>query len=238
MRHTIEDLKNSLLTLSHTNAYTITLSHLFDTLTHTSLCFLAATYPQNTNQHTTKHRLVQFAAYLHTACLLGTKAQHRPSGIASWRGNTPCGRACLTRTNTRFARFWCTFTQRFFDTRASASTLQTAALVSDTSSCHLWDVSQTQYNTTNNTTYSYPIGNFFFAGARIFFRSLEAAIFLFSRVARLPDGSRVLPSIATEERITLGAQLADGSVIRGQNEISHPSVAGVCRRASSVCCQC
>lgn len=50
-------------------------------------------------------------------------------------------------------------------------------------------------------------GNFFFAGARIFFRSLEAAIFLFSRVARIPEGSLVLPAICTEERITLGAEL-------------------------------
>ena len=69
-------------------------------------------------------------------------------------------------------------------------------------------------------------GNFFFAGARLFFRSLEAAIFLFSRVARIPEGSLVLPAICTEERITLGAELADGSVIRGQNEISHPSAPG------------
>lgn len=69
-------------------------------------------------------------------------------------------------------------------------------------------------------------GNFFFAGARLFFRSLEAAIFLFSRVARIPEGSLVLPAICTEERITLGAELADGAVIRGQNEISHPSAPG------------
>lgn len=69
-------------------------------------------------------------------------------------------------------------------------------------------------------------GNFFFAGARLFFRSLEAAIFLFSRVARIPEGSLVLPAICTEERITLGAELANGSVIRGQNEISHPSAPG------------
>ncbi|KAG2448935.1 hypothetical protein HYH02_005693 [Chlamydomonas schloesseri] len=66
------------------------------------------------------------------------------------------------------------------------------------------------------------VGNFFFAGARIFFRSLEAAIFLFARVARLPEGSHVLPAIATEQRITLGAELEDGSVLRGQNQISHP----------------
>ena len=31
------------------------------------------------------------------------------------------------------------------------------------------------------------IGNFFFTGARLFFNSLEAAIFLFSRVARVRD---------------------------------------------------
>lgn len=69
------------------------------------------------------------------------------------------------------------------------------------------------------------IGNFFFAGARTFFRSLEAAIFLFSRVARIPEGSLVLPAICTEERITLAAELADGSLICGQNEISHPGCA-------------
>lgn len=69
-------------------------------------------------------------------------------------------------------------------------------------------------------------GNFFFAGARTFFNSLEAAIFLFSRVARIPEGSSVMPVISTEERITLGAVLDDGSVIKGQNQISHPSVPG------------
>lgn len=56
----------------------------------------------------------------------------------------------------------------------------------------------------------------------MFFRSLDAAIFLFSRVARLPLGSAVVPAISTEERITLGAELADGSRLRGQNNISHP----------------
>ncbi|DBA73157.1 TPA: hypothetical protein ACH3X2_010091 [Trebouxia sp. C0005] len=69
------------------------------------------------------------------------------------------------------------------------------------------------------------VGNFFFAGARTFFNSLEAAIFLFSRVARIPEGSSVMPVISTEERITLGAVLSNGLVIKGQNQISHPSVA-------------
>ena len=68
------------------------------------------------------------------------------------------------------------------------------------------------------------IGNYFFAGARIFFRSLEAAIFLYSRVSGIPEGNEVLPTVCTEGRLTLGAELRDGSVIRGQNEISHPSM--------------
>ena len=38
-----------------------------------------------------------------------------------------------------------------------------------------------------------------------------------------PGGSfQVLPAICTEERITLGAELEDGTVLRGQNQISHP----------------
>ena len=32
----------------------------------------------------------------------------------------------------------------------------------------------------------------------------------------------MLPAICTEERITLGAELEDGTVLRGQNQISHP----------------
>ncbi|WJX26774.1 hypothetical protein P8452_15653 [Trifolium repens] len=67
------------------------------------------------------------------------------------------------------------------------------------------------------------IGNFFFAGARIFFQSLDAAIFLFSRVSDIPPESLVLPVISTNDRLTLGCELWDGTIIRGQNEISHPS---------------
>ncbi|KAG6477494.1 uncharacterized protein LOC122024158 [Zingiber officinale] len=67
------------------------------------------------------------------------------------------------------------------------------------------------------------IGNFFFAGARIFFQSLDAAVFLFSRVSDIPNESLVLPVISTNDRLTLGCELWDGSIIRGQNEISHPT---------------
>jgi len=66
------------------------------------------------------------------------------------------------------------------------------------------------------------IGNFFFAGARIFFGSLPAAIFLFSKVAGIPSGSRVVPAVLTEDRLVLGAELRDGTRIRGQFNISHP----------------
>ncbi|CAH9055373.1 unnamed protein product [Cuscuta europaea] len=67
------------------------------------------------------------------------------------------------------------------------------------------------------------IGNFFFAGARTFFQSLDAAIFLFSRVSDIPIESLVLPVISTNERLTLGCELWDGTIIRGQNKISHPT---------------
>ncbi|XP_014518764.1 uncharacterized protein YNL011C isoform X1 [Vigna radiata var. radiata] len=67
------------------------------------------------------------------------------------------------------------------------------------------------------------IGNFFFAGARIFLQSLDAAIFLFSRVSDIPPESLVLPVISTNDRLTLGCELWDGTIIRGQNEISHPT---------------
>lgn len=70
------------------------------------------------------------------------------------------------------------------------------------------------------------IGNFFFAGARMFFRSMEAAIFLYARVSKLPRETMVVPCIECEdnERVTINAELTDGTILRGQNDISHPSV--------------
>jgi len=77
------------------------------------------------------------------------------------------------------------------------------------------------------------VGNFFFAGARTFFGSLPAAIFLFSKVAGIPSGSRVLPAILSEERLVLGAVLKDGTRLRGQYEISHPSQRHLATKSSS-----
>ena len=68
------------------------------------------------------------------------------------------------------------------------------------------------------------VGNFFFAGARIFFRSLDAAVFLFSRVSGIPPHSVVLPVVSTSGRLVLGAELESGEMLRGQSAISHPSL--------------
>lgn len=51
------------------------------------------------------------------------------------------------------------------------------------------------------------VGNFFFAGTRLFFHSLDAAIFLYSRVSGTPPESLVLPCIETNERLSIGAEL-------------------------------
>jgi len=76
------------------------------------------------------------------------------------------------------------------------------------------------------------VGNFFFTGARLFFQSLSAAIFWWSRVARIPEGCKVIPApaslpIDTEIRsFTIGAELMDQdgnkSMMIGQSKISHP----------------
>ena len=65
------------------------------------------------------------------------------------------------------------------------------------------------------------LGNFVFSGARVFFGSLPTAVHWFSRLAGIPLDSRVLP-IADVGSITLAATLLDGSVILGQDAISHP----------------
>mmetsp|Transcript_8099 Transcript_8099/g.21284 ORF Transcript_8099/g.21284 Transcript_8099/m.21284 type:complete len:317 (+) Transcript_8099:413-1363(+) len=68
------------------------------------------------------------------------------------------------------------------------------------------------------------IGNYFFAGARTFLCSLDAALFLYARVSRIPPDACVLPvmEVRSRDRVALGAELADGSRLHGQNTISHP----------------
>ena len=70
------------------------------------------------------------------------------------------------------------------------------------------------------------VGNFFFSGARLFFHSLDAALFLYLRVSGVHADCKVLPVIQvdSEARVSLGAMLKDGTLIRGQANISHPSM--------------
>lgn len=67
------------------------------------------------------------------------------------------------------------------------------------------------------------IGNLFLTGARLFTGSFEAAIYLFSAICAVPDRVSVVPAINTNFAHHIAAGLQDGTVITGQNDISHPS---------------
>ncbi|POR37006.1 Uncharacterized protein TPAR_02796 [Tolypocladium paradoxum] len=67
------------------------------------------------------------------------------------------------------------------------------------------------------------IGNLFLTGARLFTGSFEAAIYLLSSICAVPDRVAVLPALNTNFAHHIAAGLHDGTVITGQNAISHPS---------------
>ncbi|KAL7822071.1 hypothetical protein V8C26DRAFT_418874 [Trichoderma gracile] len=67
------------------------------------------------------------------------------------------------------------------------------------------------------------IGNLFLTGARLFTGSFEAAICLLSSICAVPDRVAVLPALNTNFAHHIAAGLVDGTVITGQNDISHPS---------------
>ncbi len=67
------------------------------------------------------------------------------------------------------------------------------------------------------------VGNFVFTGARLFFNSLQAAIFWFSNLSNIPENSRVIPVLNVNTRVTIAGVCKDSTVIIGQDEISHPS---------------
>ncbi len=70
------------------------------------------------------------------------------------------------------------------------------------------------------------VGNLFLTGARIFSGSFESAIYLLGSICGVPDDLvRVIPAINSNFTHHIAAGLADGSVIVGQNSISHPSEA-------------
>ncbi|KAF2425732.1 UPF0052-domain-containing protein [Tothia fuscella] len=67
-------------------------------------------------------------------------------------------------------------------------------------------------------------GNMFLTGARLFSGSFESSIYLLSSICRVPDNVSVLPAINTSFTHHISAGLENGTVITGQNSISHPSV--------------
>lgn len=67
------------------------------------------------------------------------------------------------------------------------------------------------------------IGNLFLTGARLFTGSFEAAIYLLSSICAVSDQISVLPALNTNFAHHIAAGLQDGTVITGQNDISHPS---------------
>lgn len=70
------------------------------------------------------------------------------------------------------------------------------------------------------------VGNLFLTGARLFSGSFESAIYLLSSICAIPDGEvRVIPSINSNFSHHIAAGLADGDVVVGQNNISHPAAA-------------
>lgn len=70
------------------------------------------------------------------------------------------------------------------------------------------------------------VGNLFLTGARLFSGSFESAIYLLGSICGVPsDLVRVIPAINSNFSHHISASLADGTVIVGQNSISHPSEA-------------
>lgn len=59
--------------------------------------------------------------------------------------------------------------------------------------------------------------------ARLFTGSFESAIYLFSSICAVPQTISVLPVLNTNFACHIAAGLTDGTVITGQNDISHPS---------------
>ncbi|KAI8877016.1 UPF0052-domain-containing protein [Backusella circina FSU 941] len=66
------------------------------------------------------------------------------------------------------------------------------------------------------------VGNFFLTGARVFFSSLEAAIFLFASITAIREPTYVLPVINTNQTASIAALLENNEILHGQCEISHP----------------
>ena len=89
---------------------------------------------------------------------------------------------------------------------------------------HLEIVKRARPPTSTFNFQSASIGNLFLTGARLFSGSFEAAIYLLAIIGRVDESlTSVLPAIVSNFTHHISAGLADGTVINGQNAISHPS---------------
>lgn len=67
------------------------------------------------------------------------------------------------------------------------------------------------------------VGNLFLTGARLFTGSFESAIYLLGAITGVASNVNVIPAINSNFSHHISAGLQDGTVITGQNSISHPS---------------
>ncbi len=67
------------------------------------------------------------------------------------------------------------------------------------------------------------MGNLFLTGARLFTGSFESAIYLLGAITGVSRDVEVIPAINSNFSYHISAGLKDGTVITGQNSISHPS---------------
>ena len=68
------------------------------------------------------------------------------------------------------------------------------------------------------------VGNLFLTGARLFTGELEGAVELLAVLGGVPERTAVVPAVSSNFTHHIAAELADGTVVVGQNAISHPSV--------------
>ena len=66
------------------------------------------------------------------------------------------------------------------------------------------------------------VGNLFLTGARLFTGSFESAIYLLGSITGVPENVHVIPAINSNFSHHISAGLEDGTIITGQNAISHP----------------
>lgn len=106
----------------------------------------------------------------------------------------------------------------------SIPTPQAMLIRSILSHLHLEILKRNRPPTSTFNFQSASIGNLFLTGARLFSGSFESAIYLFAIMGGVDESrTAVLPAIVSNFSHHISAGLADGTVITGQNAISHPS---------------